>query len=71
MQNAENMAGLAANTHKSVGSAGMIGAHSFQKKLRALEQAAKAGDTNGAKENASAVQLAWPATQAAIRTLVA
>ena len=69
MQNAENMNALAANTHKSVGSAGMIGAHSFQQELRSLEQAAKAGDTNGAKANANAVQLAWPATQAAIRTL--
>lgn len=71
MQNAEDMDALATNTHKSVGSASMIGAHSFQQELRALEQAAKAGDTNGAKANASAVQLAWPATQAAIRTLAA
>jgi PAS domain S-box-containing protein len=71
MQNAEDMDALAANTHRSVGSAGMIGAHSFQQELRALEQAAIAGDTNGAKANASAVQLAWPATQAAIRTLAA
>ena len=67
----EDMDALAANTHQSVGSAGIIGAHSFLQELRALEQAAKAGDTNGAKAHASAVQLAWPATQAAIRALTA
>jgi CheY-like chemotaxis protein len=71
MRNAHDMDALAANTHQSVGSAGIIGAHSFLQELRALEQAAKAGDTNGAKAHASAVQLAWPATQAAIRALTA
>ncbi|MFT5798031.1 MAG: PAS domain S-box-containing protein [Candidatus Azotimanducaceae bacterium] len=69
MQNAEDMEALATSTHKSVGSAGMIGAHSFQQELRFLEQAAKAGDTDSAKAHTSAVQLAWPATQAAIRAL--
>ncbi|MEP4198338.1 MAG: ATP-binding protein [Aliishimia sp.] len=57
---------IATQTHKSIGSAGMIGVISFQKALRGIEQAAKAGDMDTLKEHFELVVLAWPATQSAL-----
>jgi PAS domain S-box-containing protein len=62
-----DMPTLAAETHKSIGSAGMIGVHHLQKALRGLEQAAKAADSDGAKEHAKVVAAAWPATKSALQ----
>ncbi|WP_300020089.1 PAS domain-containing hybrid sensor histidine kinase/response regulator [uncultured Roseobacter sp.] len=58
---------LAARTHKSIGSAGMIGAVSFQSKLRRLEQAAKANDMAAAEDAAMKAKDAWDATAKALR----
>jgi PAS domain S-box-containing protein len=63
----DDMPTLAANTHKSIGSSGMIGADQFQAALRGLEQAAKSGDSDGAHEHAQNVKAAWPATQSALK----
>jgi HPt (histidine-containing phosphotransfer) domain-containing protein len=63
---AGDMGVLATDTHKSIGSSGMIGAHHLQKLLRELEQAAKTKDADHAKTQAASVISAWPATQSAL-----
>lgn len=63
---AGDMGVLATDTHKSIGSSGMIGAHHLQKLLRELEQAAKTKDEDHAKTQAASVISAWPATQSAL-----
>ena len=65
LQNGD-MATLAAETHRSIGSSGMIGANQFQNTLRDLEQSAKASDEVHAAEDADYVKAAWPATQSAL-----
>ncbi|MEM7289726.1 MAG: response regulator [Pseudomonadota bacterium] len=60
---ADKLEDLRAICHRSVGSAGMIGALEYQKKLRALEQAAKATDLESAIDAARSATDAWSATQ--------
>lgn len=62
-----DMQTLAADVHKSIGSAGMIGVHHFQSALRGLEQAAKAANVESANKHADLVMAAWPATQSALQ----
>ena len=62
-----DMPALAADVHKSIGSAGMIGVHHFQSALRGLEQAAKAANVESANKHADLVTAAWPATQSALQ----
>ncbi|WP_162798645.1 hybrid sensor histidine kinase/response regulator [Sulfitobacter sp. SK012] len=62
-----DMLSLASDTHKSVGSSGMIGAHHFQNLLRELEHAAKAGDEKRVMKCVDDVVSAWPATQSALK----
>ncbi|MEH6741585.1 MAG: response regulator, partial [Sulfitobacter sp.] len=64
---AGDMVALAVDTHKSIGSSGMIGAHHLQKLLRELEKAAKTKDEDHAKTHAASVISAWPATQSALQ----
>ncbi len=56
--------------HKCIGSAGMMGALSYQRDLRALEQAARSGDHKGAKAAALAVVENWPRTMTALTSAV-
>jgi PAS domain S-box-containing protein len=65
-----DMPTLAATTHRSIGSSGMIGAMVFQAELRALEQAAKSNDVETARHHARAAAGAWPATISALRAKI-
>lgn len=65
--NPESLKALAKVSHKSVGSSGMIGAISLRDDLRALEQAAKVADLEGAEAAASVVTANWPKTLKALR----
>lgn len=58
---------LAARTHKSIGSAGMVGVLPFQRRLRKLEQAAKAGKPAASHSAAAEAVDAWPETRTALR----
>lgn len=62
-----NLSELAARTHKSIGPAGMIGAIPCLRRLRRLEQAAKANDMAAAKTAEAALSGAWEATANALR----
>lgn len=62
-----HLAELAALTHKSIGSAGMIGMTQFHGALRELEQAAKAGDAMRASGAAPTVIDMWPEAKAALK----
>ena len=66
--NAEDLEPLGKTCHKCIGSAGMMGALSYQFDLRALEQAACAGDHQKAKVAANAVIENWPRTRDALTT---
>ena len=68
---ASDLSNLAGRTHKSIGSAGMVGVLSFQRQLRKLEQAAKAGEAVASKDSAAEVIKAWPETCAALRAAAA
>lgn len=68
---ASDLATLAARTHKSIGSAGMVGVLPFQRQLRKLEQAAKADDLVVSQYAAAAVIEAWPESRAALREAAA
>ncbi len=67
LMNAEDLSDLATHTHKSIGSAGMIGTLGFQRQLRALEQAAKANDAEVARAAAAEVKAGWEGTRRALR----
>lgn len=62
----EDLEPLGQICHKCIGSAGMMGALSYQVDLRALEQAARAGDHHEAKTAALAVVENWPKTRTAL-----
>lgn len=68
---ASDLATLAARTHKSIGSAGMVGVLPFQRQLRKLEQAAKADDLAVLQSAGADVVEAWPKTRAALREAAA
>lgn len=64
---AGNLSDLAARVHRSIGSSGMIGALPFQRDLRKLEQAAKAGDGSSARDAAADLPARWHDTRAALQ----
>ncbi len=64
--NSGDLEPLGKKCHKCIGSAGMMGALSYQVDLRALEQAARADDHQRAKTAALAVVENWPRTRAAL-----
>lgn len=66
----DDLGNVAAHVHKCIGSSGMIGAQIFQKDLRNLETAARAGQKPQLAGLAAAVETAWPQTQAVLRTRV-
>lgn len=63
---ADSLTALGDLCHRSVGSAGMMGALSFQAELRKLEQAARNGDVTAAQDAAQDVTEAWPKTRTAL-----
>jgi len=63
---ADSLTALGDLCHRSVGSAGMMGALSFQAELRKLEQAARNGDVTAAQDAAQDVTEAWPQTRTAL-----
>lgn len=64
--NDRDLPALAALTHKSNGSAGMMGMTQFHEALRALEQAAKAEDHALASDAAATAIDMWPDAKAAL-----
>ncbi len=66
--NPNGLKDLAATSHKSIGSSGVIGALSFRDDLRVLEQAAKSQDLEAAQSAASVVAANWPKTLKALRS---
>lgn len=63
---AADLSDLAVAAHKSIGSAGMIGVLHFRDQLRALEQAAKAGQQQDAQAAAAVVVSGWANTRKAL-----
>lgn len=62
----EHFENLASVSHRSVGSAGMIGLLSYQEDLRALENAARSGEAKAVEAAAETVRQNWPETREAL-----